>query len=99
MKAYVCVPRLQSSVCCEPLLDLLVFTFNPRPRCRRPFWPCTSWSNLAWPPVPLSGAREHVEPNQVLMYTAMKSIFEDKNNQEDLFFKGPGKDLDVRASP
>lgn len=29
------------------------------------------------------------------MYTAMKSIFEDKNNQEDLFFKGPGKDLDV----
>ena len=30
------------------------------------------------------------------MYTAMKSIFEDKNNQEDLFFKGPGKDLDVR---
>lgn len=35
---------------------------------------------------------------QVLMYTAMKSIFEDKNNQEDLFFKGPGKDLDVRSS-
>ncbi len=30
------------------------------------------------------------------MYTAMKSIFEDKNNQEDLFFKGPGKDLEVR---
>lgn len=29
------------------------------------------------------------------MYTAMKSIFEDKNKQEDLFFKGPGKDLDV----
>lgn len=35
-------------------------------------------------------------PRQVLMYTAMKSIFEDKNKQEDLFFKGPGKDLDVR---
>lgn len=33
---------------------------------------------------------------QVLMYTAMKSIFEDKNRQEDLFFKGPGKDLEVR---
>lgn len=33
------------------------------------------------------------------MYTAMKSIFEDKNSQEDLFFKGPGKDLDVRHSP
>lgn len=31
---------------------------------------------------------------KVLMYTAMKSIFADKNNQEDLFFKGPGKDLD-----
>ena len=31
------------------------------------------------------------------MYTAMKSIFEDKNKQEDLFFKGPGKDLDVRC--
>eukprot|EP00752_Nemacystus_decipiens_P015514 g13843.t1 len=31
---------------------------------------------------------------KVLMYTAMKSIFEDKNNQEDLFFKGPGSDLD-----
>lgn len=32
---------------------------------------------------------------QVLMYTAMKSIFEDKNRQEDLFFKGPGNDLEV----
>lgn len=31
------------------------------------------------------------------MYTAMKSIFEDKNRQEALFFEGPGKDLDVRA--
>lgn len=31
------------------------------------------------------------------MYTAMKSIFEDKNKQEDLFFKGPGKDFEVRA--
>lgn len=30
------------------------------------------------------------------MYTAMKSIFEDKNRQESLFFNGPGKDLDVR---
>lgn len=29
------------------------------------------------------------------MYTAMKSIFEDKNKQEDLFFKGPGNDLEV----
>ncbi|CAM9595565.1 unnamed protein product [Pylaiella littoralis] len=31
---------------------------------------------------------------KVLMYTAMKSIFEDKNRQEDLFFKGPGNDLE-----
>lgn len=37
--------------------------------------------------------------NQVLMYTAMKSIFADKNKQEDLFFKGPGKDLDVSDTP
>ncbi|CAM9346614.1 unnamed protein product [Choristocarpus tenellus] len=33
---------------------------------------------------------------KVLMYTAMKSIFEDKNKQEALFTKGPGKDLEVR---
>lgn len=33
------------------------------------------------------------------MYTAMRSIFEDKNNQEKLFFEGPGKDLEVRCSP
>lgn len=32
---------------------------------------------------------------QVLMYSAMRSIFEDKNRQEDLFFKGPGQDLEV----
>ncbi|CAM9379690.1 unnamed protein product [Ascophyllum nodosum] len=31
---------------------------------------------------------------KVLMYTAMKSIFQDKNRQEALFFEGPGKDLD-----
>ena len=31
------------------------------------------------------------------MYTAMKSIFQDKNRQEALFFEGPGKDLDVRT--
>ncbi|CAM9790972.1 unnamed protein product [Sphacelaria rigidula] len=31
---------------------------------------------------------------KVLMYTAMKSIFEDKNRQEALFFSGPGKDLE-----
>lgn len=43
-----------------------------------------------------TGFAETSIPYQVLMYTAMKSIFEDKNNQEDLFFKGPGKDLDVR---
>ncbi|CAM9154129.1 unnamed protein product [Ectocarpus sp. 12 AP-2014] len=30
----------------------------------------------------------------VLMYTAMKSIFADKNEQEKLFFDGPGQDLD-----
>lgn len=47
------------------------------------------------PTVPLT--RLSSTANQVLMYTAMKSIFEDKNKQEDLFFKGPGKDLDVRS--
>ncbi|CBJ26607.1 Flavine reductase [Ectocarpus siliculosus] len=31
---------------------------------------------------------------KVLMYTAMKSIFADKNEQEKLFFDGPGQDLD-----
>jgi len=31
---------------------------------------------------------------KALMYTVMKSIFEDKNNQEKLFLEGPGKDLD-----
>lgn len=31
------------------------------------------------------------------MYTAMKSIFEDKNRQEALFFSGPGKDLEVQS--
>lgn len=30
------------------------------------------------------------------MYTAMKSIFEDKNRQEALFFNGPGSDLEVQ---
>lgn len=33
------------------------------------------------------------------MYTAMKSIFADKNEQEKLFFDGPGQDLDVRHWP
>lgn len=42
---------------------------------------------------PLNAARR----GQVLMYTAMKSIFEDKNRQEALFVEGPGKDLDVRT--
>jgi len=31
---------------------------------------------------------------KILMYTVMKSIFTDKNNQENLFFNGPGKDLE-----
>jgi len=31
---------------------------------------------------------------KVLMWTAMKKIFTDKNNQEALFFNGPGKDLE-----
>mmetsp|Transcript_1917 Transcript_1917/g.2136 ORF Transcript_1917/g.2136 Transcript_1917/m.2136 type:complete len:299 (-) Transcript_1917:146-1042(-) len=31
---------------------------------------------------------------KVLMFTVMKSIFNDKNNQEALFMNGPGKDLD-----
>lgn len=31
---------------------------------------------------------------KALMYTVMKSIFEDKNNQEKLFLDGPGKDLE-----
>uniref|UniRef100_A0A7S1TBA0 NAD(P)-binding domain-containing protein n=1 Tax=Tetraselmis chuii TaxID=63592 RepID=A0A7S1TBA0_9CHLO len=31
---------------------------------------------------------------KVLMFTVMKSIFNDKNNQEDLFISGPGKDLE-----
>eukprot|EP00286_Rhodomonas_abbreviata_P021379 CAMPEP_0181314002 /NCGR_PEP_ID=MMETSP1101-20121128/14567_1 /TAXON_ID=46948 /ORGANISM="Rhodomonas abbreviata, Strain Caron Lab Isolate" /LENGTH=292 /DNA_ID=CAMNT_0023421029 /DNA_START=34 /DNA_END=912 /DNA_ORIENTATION=- len=31
---------------------------------------------------------------KVLMWTAMKKIFTDKNNQEGLFFSGPGKDLE-----
>ena len=33
---------------------------------------------------------------KALMYTVMKSIFEDKNNQEKLFLdtSGPGRDLD-----
>ena len=33
---------------------------------------------------------------KMLMFTVMKSVFTDKNNQEALFFRGPGKDL-VRA--
>ncbi|CAM9334532.1 unnamed protein product, partial [Discosporangium mesarthrocarpum] len=45
-----------------------------------------------------AGAREGEGPQekrmQVLMYTVMKGIFEDKNNQEALFTKGPGSDLD-----
>merc|ERR1712196_479657 len=31
---------------------------------------------------------------KVLMWTAMKKIFTDKNNQEALFLDGPGKDLE-----
>jgi len=31
---------------------------------------------------------------KALMYTVMKSIFEDKNNQEKLFLQGPGTDLE-----
>jgi len=31
---------------------------------------------------------------KMLMFTVMKSIFTDKNNQEALFFRGPGKDLE-----
>lgn len=31
---------------------------------------------------------------KVLMWTAMKKIFTDKNNQEALFFNGPGKELE-----
>mmetsp|Transcript_27458 Transcript_27458/g.68984 ORF Transcript_27458/g.68984 Transcript_27458/m.68984 type:complete len:88 (+) Transcript_27458:685-948(+) len=34
---------------------------------------------------------------KVLMFTVMKNIFTDKNNQEQLFFSGPGKDL-VRSA-
>lgn len=30
---------------------------------------------------------------KMLMFTVMRSIFTDKNNQEALFFNGPGKDL------
>lgn len=31
---------------------------------------------------------------KALMYTVMKGIFEDKNNQERIFLEGPGKDLE-----
>lgn len=71
----------------------LYYVYHALPR---PHVLCTPCLNAVWPLEPLSGPFYTCLGKQVLMYTAMKSIFEDKNNQEDLFFKGPGKDLDVR---